>query len=50
MHEELSFKGKEEKDKVLKFKHVLILGNELEMTERKSKTLHLALRICHIWV
>lgn len=26
------------KDKVLKFKHVLILGNELEMSKRKSKT------------
>lgn len=38
MHEELSFKGKG-KDKVLKFKHVLILGNKLEMSKRKCKTL-----------
>ena len=36
MHEELYFKSKEKK--VLKFKHVLILGNELEMSKRKSKT------------
>lgn len=27
------------KDKVLKFKHVLILGNELEMNKWKSKAL-----------
>lgn len=38
MHEELSFKSKEEKDKVLKFKLELILGNELEMNKRNSKT------------
>lgn len=38
MYEELSFKSKEEKDKVLKFKLVLILGNELEMNKRNSKT------------
>lgn len=39
MHEELSFKGNK-KDKILKFKHVLILGNELKMNKRKSKTVY----------
>lgn len=28
------------KDKALKFKHVLILGNELKMNKRKSKTVY----------
>lgn len=39
MHEELFLlRVKKKKKVVLKFKHVLILGNELEMSKRKSKT------------